>query len=232
MKTPLPASLLCRVLETVLLPPVCSLCGLRALGNGLDLCEICVSCLPAAAPATVLAAHFDRVLVPFVYTYPIDHFVRALKFRGERRYARVLGTLIAQSRVQSGAPLPRALIPMPLHLSRLGQRGFNQAHELARYAGALLGIPVMSGLLVRTRSTSEQSRLDLNRRRLNVLGAFGLRAAMPVQAHLALIDDVVTTGSTAAEAAICLRAGGAQRVELWAAACAPRTKVQGIRSLG
>ena len=110
METPLRVSRLTRLLELVLQPPVCCLCGLQALGNGLDLCSICRESLPVAAGTGKFAHRFDRLLIPHVYGYPVDHFVRALKFRGERRFARVLGTLIAHAQASSLSLPPQALI--------------------------------------------------------------------------------------------------------------------------
>ncbi len=106
---------------------------------------------------------------------------------------------------------------MPLHSSRYRERGFNQAHEIARYAGASLGVRVDSRVLVRLRATKEQSGLSLEERKRNVRDVFGLAAPVPT-GRIALLDDVVTTGSTAMAAVHALRDAGANDVELWAAA--------------
>jgi len=216
-----------RLLERALLSAACCVCGLRALGAGLDLCASCREGLPAppqAAPAQSLGSipgSFDRVLIPHAYRYPIDEFIRALKFRGERRYGRVLGLLLAAAHVRSAATAPSSLVPLPLHLARLRRRGFNQASTIATYAGAALGVRVEGSRLLRVRTTAEQSRLGPGQRQLNVLGAFAARGRFQSEARIAIVDDVVTTGSTAREAALCLREAGAQHVELWAAAQVP-----------
>lgn len=166
---------------------------------------------PSSGPTVV------RVMVPFHYAYPIDFLIRSLKFHGERAHARVLGTLLAQTFRTLRHPPPDLIVPIPLHLQRYRTRGFNQAHEIARYAAACLRIPVDTGHLVRRTPTLEQSGLSLPQRRRNVRGAF--EVVRPLRAmRVALIDDVLTTGSTALAAAHALIAAGVTEVELWAVA--------------
>jgi ComF family protein len=200
------------------LPPVCCLCGSRGLQQHLDLCDVCLALLPTC-PSQSLPPRppFERVVVPYVYAYPVDHFVRALKFEGERVYARVLGALLAQARTAIPADLPDLLVPVPLHVSRYRSRGFNQAHELARYAGRRLGVPVNTSCLTRAIATREQSGLALEDRKLNVRHAFRANHHLSVN-RVALVDDVLTTGSTAIEAATALTGAGVNKIELWVAA--------------
>jgi ComF family protein len=142
--------------------------------------------------------------------------VRQLKFHGERAHARVLGTLLARLRRACPEPLPDVIVPMPLHRSRLRERGYNQAAEIACFAGRELQRPRVQALR-RTRHTDEQSGLPRLQRRLNVHGAFaGTRALNGLR--VALIDDVVTTGSTAGAAAAALQQAGADGIEVWAVA--------------
>ena len=164
-----------------------------------------------------VAATVVRVVVPFHYAYPVNFLIRALKFRGERAHARVLGHLLADSVRSLRRALPELIVPIPLHPQRYRERGFNQAHEIARYTGASLCIPVDTRHLVRQRATLEQSGLSLAGRRRNVRGAF--EVARPFTAmRVALIDDVLTTGSTALAAAQALLAAGVREVEVWAVA--------------
>lgn len=207
-------------LTSVALPPRCCLCGARGMAPQLDLCAACRADLPANdADEDAYPAVFTRVVVPFRYSYPVDHLVRALKFKGERMYARVLGTLLANActTTRSSVPLPLVLIPIPLHPSRYRERGFNQSQELARYASHSLHIPINTKCLTRVKPTQEQSALPLSDRIKNVRGAFALKCAPPAP-RIALIDDVLTTGSTAGEAARVLKDAGVVEVELWAAA--------------
>jgi ComF family protein len=143
--------------------------------------------------------------------------IRALKFRGERVHARVLGELIARAQRDSGVAMPDCIVPMPLHDLRYRERGFNQAQEIARYAAASLGVRVDSRVLVRAIATREQSGLSLEERKSNVREAFEVAGPVPT-GRIALLDDVVTTGSTAGAAIRALRDAGAQDIELWAVA--------------
>ncbi|QQP98938.1 ComF family protein [Lysobacter enzymogenes] len=110
------------------------------------------------------------------------------------------------------------LIPVPLHRSRLRQRGYDQALELARPLSRRLGLSVCASGLHRTRDTPPQSRLDAAQRRRNLAEAFVWIADTPPPAHAILIDDVMTTGATLHAAAQALRRAGAQRVDAWVCA--------------
>jgi ComF family protein len=208
-------------LSRALLPPTCCLCGADGVAPDLDLCEGCVTLLPLNAPDggafPSCASNLVRVVVPFHYAFPVDHFIRRLKFRGERVLARVLGSLLGDAVRALRQPMPECLVPVPLHRERYRQRGFNQAHEIARYAAERLNVPVDARCLMRKVATREQSGLSLIERRANVRGAF--EVVRPLAAtRVALIDDVLTTGSTALAAASALTAAGVSEVQLWAVA--------------
>ena len=214
-----------RMAFAALMPPTCCLCGAAGQEPDLDLCEVCATLFPvntdpvaevhAALPTVV------RVLVPFQYAYPVDHLIRALKFRGERVYARVLGVLLARAH-QALRPewVPQVIVPVPLHSGRYRERGFNQSGEIARFAGRQLGVSVDAHCLVRKAATREQSGLSLPERRRNVQGAFAALRSMEGK-RVALVDDVLTTGSTALAAAHALTDAGAEEIELWAVARVP-----------
>jgi ComF family protein len=211
-----------RTLLAMAMPPVCCLCGASGQAPALDLCDVCTTFLPVVEDESGLALGIGsstllRTLFAFKYGWPVDQFIRALKFRGDRVYARVLGELIARAQLNSGAAMPACLVPMPLHASRYRERGFNQAAEIARYAGASLGVRVESRVLVRSLATQEQSALSLEERRRNVRQAFEVVKPLP-HGRIALLDDVVTTGSTAMAAIQALADAGAKEIELWAAA--------------
>jgi ComF family protein len=216
-----------RAIGAALLPPVCCLCGAPGQAPDLDLCDVCNTLLPVlgGAAGSKPAIGDDtllRTLFHFKYAYPVDHFIRALKFRGERIFARVLGELLAREHRSRGWALPACIVPMPLHVARLRERGFNQSLEIARFAAAALGARVESRALVRRIATREQSGLSLQARRNNVRGAFRVVQSLP---HGPIADDVVTTGSTAMAAIDALKASGAREVELWAVASVEKSGV-------
>lgn len=117
--------------------------------------------------------------------------------------------------IAAGITLPDMLIPVPLHHIRLIKRGFNQACELAGYTGRVLGIHLLTTGLRRKRNTRAQSGLSRKQRGRNVRGAFYWHGRKRPGRHVALIDDVMTTGTTVSECARVLKRAGAQRVDVW-----------------
>jgi len=236
---------LAQIFTGLIAPPVCALCGgdgqrLNELW-GLDLCTWCErACTPVADPcprcgepggAAVECARcqrdpppYDATFSLFRYEDPVDLLITNLKFRHELAPARVLGILFARAHARAARPLPQCLVPMPLHPARYRDRGFNQAAEIARHlaprlrdaAGRRLG--VRHDLLQRIRATDAQSGLPAAARAANLVGAFRTRSDHPVPAHIAILDDVMTTGHTAAAAALALKQAGCRRVEIWACA--------------
>jgi len=119
--------------------------------------------------------------------------------------------------------MPEIIIPVPLHRTRLRERGFNQALEIARPIARSLSIPVDYKSCERVRKTSAQSLLPAAERRKNIKGAF--RVTRPIAArHVAILDDVMTTGHTVQELAATLRKAGVERIDVWVVA---RTSLQG-----
>ena len=135
----------------------------------------------------------------------------------------VSGKVLSHRWIAAAAPrdLPEAIVPVPLHVSRLRERGFNQAHELARPLARHLGIPLRPGWLERTRRTDAQSDLDAEGRAGNVRGAFVARVPSGIR-HVAVVDDVMTTGATLAACTLALKRGGVERVDIWALARTPK----------
>jgi ComF family protein len=226
-----------RALAHALFPSNCVLCG-GAGDDDIDLCPGCAADLPRNEPTCLICAEplaaansgtricgaclhdpppFCRSFVPFRYAYPLDHLVRGLKFRNELACGRVLGQMFAGSLLARAQSLPEAIIPVPLARRRYRQRGYNQASELALAIRRATGVPVMSDVAIRQRETAEQAGLDRTARRRNLTGAFA--AVAPLRArHVAIVDDVVTTGSTVRELAAVLRDAGAEEIEVWALA--------------
>jgi len=202
-----------------IVPPYCRVCGLPFVQ------------LPApegSPPSAVrLCGRCQRRPPPFAYARAAVRYgevareaVHAFKFRGRRALAAPLGDLIVEMGT-ADLPLgpPDLLAPVPLHARRERDRGFNQALLLARRVGEAWRVPVCADALERRVATRPQTELTAEARRGNVRGAFALRGSTPVAGrHVALIDDVVTTGSTVAACARCLVAGGASAVGVLAVA--------------
>ena len=191
----------------------CRCCALPLTGTPLPSCATCTACLAQVPPQ-------DSSWTAFVYRPPVSQQIVGLKFHGRLAPAHVLGALMAERLARRPQPLPELLIPVPLHADRLRRRGYNQAHELAREIGRRLSIPLSPEAARRVRGTGEQTRLDAAARRRNVRGAFEVSPLVRGR-HIALLDDVITTGATVAELAAAARRAGAARIEAWAAARVP-----------
>lgn len=160
---------------------------------------------------------FDAAFAPYLYEYPVHRLVQRFKYQGRLEVGRVLAELLARALVSQISVRPEALIPVPLARVKLRERGFNQALELARPIARALSLPVRTDLCARVRVTQDQAGLAARERRRNVRGAFSANNGA-VPGRIALIDDVLTTGSTCEELARELKRAGATRVEVWAVA--------------
>lgn len=216
---PLPFAALWRGLRTWALPAACLGCDAPADPDSL-LCNACRAALRPAPerPLPALEALDARVVAALAYDDASAPLLTRYKFHADLAAGRALAAL-ALPRLRQ-APRPQALVAIPLHRRRLRERGHDQALGLARDWGQALGLPVLEGALHRERDTRPQTALHADERRRNLEGAF--RMATPCPTHVALVDDVLTTGSTAAAAVQALRAAGAQRVDVWAVAQVPR----------
>mgnify|MGYP003393512964 CR=1 FL=1 len=164
---------------------------------------------------------YDHTLSVFRYAHPVDHLIHDLKFNRKLAIARLLGELMVQQlkkRTHSiSSPLPQLIIPVPLHAARLRERGYNQATELARPIAHALNIPIDYQHCQRQRATAIQSDLLASERSRNVKGVFSVAKKVPAR-HVAIIDDVMTTGATVAEFATTLRSAGVEKIEVWVCA--------------
>jgi ComF family protein len=114
-------------------------------------------------------------------------------------------------------PLPDVLLPVPLHSKRLRSRGYNQALELGRYISREFQLPLDVTSCIRRKATPEQAALPAKDRGGNIKGAFDVVGNVK-QRHIAVIDDVMTTGSTVGELSRALLKAGAARVDVWVCA--------------
>ena len=194
--------------------PRCRRCALPALAS----VAVCGTCLTTPPP-------FDAALAAVDYRPPWDRLVTAFKFHGALDLAAVFTDAIVGAERRRAAPRPALLLPVPLGAARWRERGYNQAWELARRVARRLGVRAEAQWLLRIRETAHQLALPPTARAGNVHGAFAVeprRRAEVAGRRIAVVDDVMTTGSTAAELARVLRQAGAARVEIWVVARTPR----------
>lgn len=203
---------------------LCADCSLRLPLNG-QACRRCAAPLAATPGTTLLCADclrhppaFDRVIAPLLYRPPVDRLIAAFKDRQQLATGRMLANVLAE-RMPRTDPMPALLVPVPADRIRLRQRGFNQAAELTRQLAGRFGIRWRHDVLRRSGVQGDQRALDRAARLRNVRGAFVCTG--PIPAHVALIDDVVTTAATADAASRALRRSGARRIEVWAVARTP-----------
>jgi ComF family protein len=228
----------------LLWPSRCLACEAPGL-DGLDLCAACVAALPwnrCACPGCALplpergtcgdclrrdaalarrgrVSALSVVHAAFVYSAPLDRLLPRFKFHRDLAAGALLSQLMAE--VIAPFPRPDAVIPVPLHHARLRRRGYDQALELARPLARSLALPLRDDLLQRVRITAPQSELSAPARRRNLEGAFTVNPGRPLPAHVALVDDVMTTGATLHAAAEALKRAGVERVEAWVCARVP-----------
>jgi ComF family protein len=193
--------------------PGCDRCGLpwktfdpTPAGPGGSLCGACSADPPG----------WDWARAGAEYEGVVRDAIHAFKFRGKRALARPLAALIGEQWPAAARDVA-ALVPVPLGRPRERERGFNQAAVLAERLARGLGVDVRPRWLARIRDTQPQSDLGAAERRANVRGAFAARADVAGR-HVVVVDDVLTTGATAAECARALRAAGAARVGVVAVA--------------
>ncbi|HTQ73913.1 MAG TPA: ComF family protein [Burkholderiales bacterium] len=203
----------------------CALCGGRSGTEAL--CAACTAELPAlpehcpqcALPSALGAVcgscladppRFDATLALWLYEFPCDRLVQALKYRARL----ALASFFARSFASRPLPAVDLVVPMPLHPGRLAHRGFNQAVEIARSLCRHTGLALAIRGTRRTRDTAAQTDLPYEERARNVRQAFGCDLDLSGRS-VAVVDDVMTTGATLNELAGVLKRAGAARVENW-----------------
>lgn len=214
-----------------LLPQDCLLCG--TFSARAKLCADCAAALPyhpqASCPVCALPTldgaicghclkrppHFASTRAAFTYAFPLDRLVQSLKYGHNLAVVSLLADTLATP--AAGHSLPDALIPMPLHPNRLRERGFNQAQEIAQRIARTLRLPLLAHAATRVIDTAPQASLPLKARRKNLRGAFACDHSVHGK-RVAIVDDVMTSGSTLDALGEVLLRAGALEVQCWVAA--------------
>lgn len=181
----------------------CPVCALPALAG-----SICGRCLKQPPL-------FDHTVAAFSYKFPLDKLIQALKYR-ERL---ILVNFLADALARRISAKPDCIVAMPLHPARLRERGFNQSLLLARQISRRQDIPLLANTCERIRNTPPQSSLPWKERDKNMRQAFACKPGADVRGkHVAIVDDVMTTGASIGELARVLKQAGANEVSAWVVA--------------
>ena len=171
-----------------------------------QLCGRCLQKMPS----------FDETHAPFLYDDAMRFLITDLKFNRCYKHARLLGNLLANYLAET-TELPECIIPIPLHRNRYRERGFNQSIEIARHLSRQLAIPLDLTSCIRNKDTDHQTGQPAKQRRKNIRNAFTVIKPIKYQ-HVAIVDDVMTTGATVAALAQALKRHGVGRVDVWVCA--------------
>jgi ComF family protein len=192
----------------------CQQCGisLESIMMQAEKSMLCGQCLANPPP-------FAKTYAAFTYQIPITQLIAQLKFNQNLTCGSVLSELLLKflrSKYQQ-YDWPEAIIPVPLHPKRLAERGYNQAIELANPLEKSLNIPVYFDLCARIKQTLTQTAASAKERRANLKNAFTVVKPHHLT-HVAIVDDVLTTGSTVTALAKALKNSGVKRIDVWAIA--------------
>jgi ComF family protein len=190
---------------------VCGVCGEKLFSKFVETEDgpRCGMCRRAAPP-------FQRAVAYGAYDGALRDLIHLLKYQRVQSVAPVLGRLLSQASTGILLPEPLLVVPVPLFKRKLRERGFNQAEEIAHaFARQRMrgGIQLEASSLVRTRETASQTGLTRHQRRANLRGAFAVtRPERIADKSVLVVDDVMTTGTTASECARVLLRSGAKQV--------------------
>ncbi|WP_340677205.1 ComF family protein [Paraglaciecola sp.] len=163
---------------------------------------------------------FTQLLAVADYQWPISGLLTGLKFSAKLPHAKALAQLFVEHNLKSGMKLPQVIIPMPLHNNRYLWRKYNQSYEICRHLSLFTTIPCEHKILLRTQATKPQTNLSASQRTINLRKAFSIAPCSLAQLrqyqHIALFDDVITTGATTNAAYLYLKKIHPQlRIDIW-----------------
>lgn len=208
---------------------ICSACAFDLPWNSYR-CRVCAIPLNTQSSSIMCGAclkqqpSFELTLCCFNYDFPIRQLLHRFKFLGQRFYLRPLVQCLAEEvkRHYQDQPAPQLLVPAPMDCAKRKTRPYNHAELLARALGKTLNLPVDCRLLVKHRNTASQTSLSKAQRLRNLEQAFSLSKAVD-SSHVAIIDDVMTTGATAECLAKTLHQAGVEKVDIWCIARTPKS---------
>ncbi len=215
----------------------CQLCQCDLTSNSQWICNHCEATLPKSKNGCQTCAvplsgstprcgqclksppSIDQLVACFDYQFPINQWLPQFKFSRQSALAKWFADQLMASLSLFNHQLPQAILPVPLHKQRMRQRGYNQAHLIARHLSRKLRIPLLDTAVQRHKTTEAQSGLSVKQRQTNIRQAFSVNGPLP--GFVAIIDDVFTTGSTVNELSRTLKQHHCHRVEAWVVAHAP-----------
>jgi ComF family protein len=200
---------------------LCADCRAGLPGGRVGACPRCASPVGAdgeCGPCLKQPPSFASTHAAFTYAFPVDRLLQRFKFQGDLALAGLFAEALCD-RV-AGATRPDLLVAAPLAPRRLRERGFNQSVEIARRLGSRLSLGFAVGACMKCVDTVPQTDLEGVARRRNLRGVFEVRADVR-GLHVAVVDDVMTTGTTLDELARTLLEAGAARVDAWVVARTP-----------
>lgn len=189
--------------------------------NNLSLCNDCHALLPWLNDLHPIRIpkFVDQMITLFAYRAPVDRLFTQLKFNNALSHSHIISQLLLKKLhefYQDAEVLPNCIIPVPLHQKRIRTRGFNQALEIAKPIAKGLALPVDNTCCIRRKHTAAQTLVAANKRQANVHNAFSV-IDFPGK-YVAIVDDIVTTGSTISELSRSLRQAGVEKIDLWCGA--------------
>lgn len=205
----------------LLLPQACIMCN-DLTHRDRDLCISCENDLPFLKQCTnSLILPNMRIFTLFNYEEPIQQLILGLKFGNRLINAKIIADLFADylDEQYKNQNIPQVIIPIPLHYHRLKERGYNQALELAKPIAKRLNIPIDKSSAIRTKNTKAQAQLATKERTQNIKKAFAINFdKLEHYNHIAVLDDVITTGSTATEFCKILFDYGINKIDVFCSA--------------